>query len=70
MARLVELGIGSGIASFATFLVSGFWHGVYPFFYVMFFIAAILQECAKDAYKARHLWYTFIPKPLRHIIAN
>ena len=57
MARLVEAGVSSGSASFATFLVSGFWHGLYPFFYVMFFFAAILQECAKDAFKARALWY-------------
>lgn len=52
-----------------TFLVSAFWHGFYPFYYVMFFFAAILSEVAKDVFKARIL-FSFIPGFLRPIIAN
>lgn len=53
----------------ATFIVSAFWHGFYPFYYVMFFLAAILSEVAKDIFKARIL-FRFIPSSLRPFIAN
>ena len=32
----------------ATFIVSAFWHGFYPFYYVMFFFCALLGELSKD----------------------
>jgi len=53
----------------ATFVVSAFWHGFYPFYYLMFFIAALLSEVAKDIYKAR-VFFRFIPAALRPIVAN
>jgi hypothetical protein len=43
-----------------TFIVSAFWHGFYPFYYVMFFVAAILGELTKDLYKSR-IFFAFIP---------
>ena len=56
-------------ASMSTFIVSAFWHGFYPFYYVMFFFAAIMNEVAKDLYKARYI-FRFIPKELRPFIGN
>ena len=53
----------------STFIVSAFWHGFYPFYYVMFFFAAILQEISKDLYKARYM-FSFIPKEIRPFIGN
>lgn len=53
----------------ATFIVSAFWHGFYPFYYVMFFLAAILSEVAKDIFKARIL-FSFIPGFGRQILGN
>ena len=53
MARISKPGKRPGMfESMSTFIVSAFWHGFYPFYYVMFFFAAILVECAKDMYKA------------------
>lgn len=52
-----------------TFLVSALWHGFYPFYYVMFFLAAILSEVSKDIFKARSL-FSFLPGVLRHFLAN
>lgn len=49
--------------------MSAFWHGFYPFYYVMFFFAAILVEVAKDVFKARIL-FGFIPAKLRPLTAN
>ena len=53
----------------ATFLVSAFWHGFYPFYYIVFFFAALLVEVSKDVYRSRVL-FRFIPGPLGHIIAK
>jgi len=70
MARLTPAGKRPGMfENMATFIISAFWHGFYPFYYVMFFFAAILSEVAKDIFKARIL-FGFIPSALRPIIAN
>lgn len=52
-----------------TFIVSAFWHGVYPFYYPMFFNAAILNEINKDLYR---MWFVFawIPTPLRLFLCH
>ena len=55
--------------SLGTFAVSAFWHGFYPFYYVMFFMSAVFVELAKDVYRCRIL-FSFIPAGLRHPIAN
>jgi lysophospholipid acyltransferase len=36
----------------ATFVVSAFWHGFYPSYYVMFVFAAFLSEVNKDIFKS------------------
>lgn len=70
MGRLVTPGKRPGaFENMATFLVSAFWHGFYPFYYVMFFFAGILSEVCKDVYKSRRL-FTFIPVALRPILGN
>lgn len=70
MARLVTPGKRPGMfENMATFIVSAFWHGFYPFYYVMFFFAAVLSEVAKDIFKARSL-FTFIPVAARPWVAN
>lgn len=55
--------------SMAVFMVSAFWHGFYPFYYVMFFFTAFLGELAKDVYRSR-VFFRFIPHPFGHILAN
>ena len=70
MARLTPPGKRPGMfENMVTFLVSAFWHGFYPFYYVMFFFAGVLSEVAKDIFKARVL-FSFIPAPLRPFVAN
>ena len=54
----------------ATFIVSAFWHGFYPSYYIMFFFAAILSEVNKDIYKAGVLFHKYIPASIRPFVAN
>ena len=69
-ARLVEPGKRANWkANMSTFIVSAFWHGFYPFYYVMFFFAAIMNEASKDLYKARYL-FRFVPKEIAPYLAN
>ena len=45
------------------FMVSAFWHGFYPFYYVTFVLAMISTEIAKDLFKAKkYLFYGLIIK--------
>jgi len=53
----------------STFIVSAFWHGFYPFYYVLFFFAALFSEVAKDMYKARIIFRP-IPAFIRPFLAN
>jgi lysophospholipid acyltransferase len=53
----------------AVFVTSAFWHGFYPFYYIMFVFCAILSELAKDIYRSR-IFFRWIPSPLNLIIAN
>jgi lysophospholipid acyltransferase len=57
------------INNLATFIVSAFWHGFYPFYYVMFFFAALLGELSKDIYRSR-IFFRFIPYPINSILAK
>jgi len=52
-----------------TFIVSAFWHGFYPFYYVMFFFAAVLAELSKDVYRSKIL-FEFIPPFMRNMVAK
>ncbi len=53
----------------AVFITSAFWHGFYPFYYVMFFFCAVLGELAKDIYRSR-VFFRWIPYPLNSILAK
>lgn len=55
--------------SMAVFIVSAFWHGFYPFYYVMFFFCAFFTELAKDVYRSR-VFFRSIPYPLNSILAK
>lgn len=66
--RLVKVGERPGMKeTVIVFLVSAFWHGFYPFYYVMFFYAGIFVELAKEIYRARIL-FRWIPAPLDFLI--
>ena len=52
-----------------TYMVSAFWHGFYPFYYVVFFFSAMLTELAKDVFRSRVL-FSFIPYPLNSILGK
>jgi lysophospholipid acyltransferase len=68
--RTLKVGQKPGVLNnMATFLVSAFWHGFYPFYYIMFFFAGLLGEVAKDFYRSRIL-FSFIPSPLGLIIGK
>ena len=70
LARLTAPGKRPGaFENMTTFIVSAFWHGFRPFFYIMFFFAAILVEISKDLYKAGAV-FSFIPKPVRYLLSN
>jgi len=43
-------------------MMSAFWHGFYPGYYMMFFGFALIGEVTKDFYKA---WILFEPIPAR-----
>lgn len=64
-ARLVKPGQKAGAKeSMTTFIVSAFWHGVYPGYWLCFTTGAIINEVNKDVYR---MWIFFqgIPRPLR-----
>jgi lysophospholipid acyltransferase len=69
-ARVLTKGVKPGMKeNMSVFAVSAFWHGFYPFYYVMFFFAAINLELCKDIYKSRIL-FRWMPPMARHLIAN
>jgi hypothetical protein len=41
-------------------MMSAFWHGFYPGYYVMFFFFGIINEITKDVYRA---WPLFVDVP-------
>ena len=51
------------------FIMSAFWHGFYPFYYVMFFFCALVGEISKDMYRSR-VYFRWIPYPFSSILAN
>ena len=55
--RLVKPGERLTVAAnMTTFLVSAAWHGFYPFYYIMFGMAALFVESCKDIYRSRILF--------------
>lgn len=52
-----------------TFGVSAMWHGLYPFYYIMFFFCALIVELSKEVYRSRAL-FSFLPPVASHIISH
>jgi lysophospholipid acyltransferase len=54
-----------------TFMVSAFWHGFYPFYYVMFFNAGLCLELAKEVFRNRD-WFvwSWMPYYMKWFICN
>ncbi len=61
-----EGGKGDGRANLITFMVSGFWHGFYPTYYVVFFFYALGKGLMAEWYKGWIL-FKFFPAPVRAI---
>lgn len=51
------------------FTVSAMWHGLYPFYYVMFFFCGLIVELSKEVYRSRY-FFAFLPGPVAHILGN
>lgn len=49
------------------FMTSAFWHGFYPFYYVMFFFSYLFSEVTKDVYRSR-IFVQWIPYPIRYAV--
>ena len=54
----------------ATFVVSDFWHGFYPSYYVMFVFASVLSDINYIVFKSQVLFQQYIPSALRWPIAH
>ena len=54
------------------YMITAFWHGFYPVYYITFTLGMLAVEVGKDLYKARKLlFYRLLPSPLvRHICGN
>ena len=50
-----------------TFLVSGFWHGFWPSYYVFFFFIHFVNEACKSIYKVKHKFW-WIPNPFGYLV--
>lgn len=56
---------------YVTMMVSAFWHGFYPSYYICFFWAAILSSVTKEIYRSRILFARVIPDSFtQRIICN
>lgn len=58
------------VQTMIVFVVSAFWHGFYPSYYVMFTVAAILSEVNKDIFKSRVLFQRSFWWPLRSVFGH
>ena len=68
--RVLTPGKKAGLyETFVTFMLSAIWHGLYPFYYVMFFFCAIIVELSKEIFRSRSL-FTFLPPLVSHILCN
>lgn len=52
-----------------TFMISAFWHGFYPIYYVMFFKMFLLTMAGRVVFKNKHI-FSFIPSQYRSIIGQ
>ena len=62
-----EGGKGDTRANLITFMVSGFWHGFYPTYYVVFFFYAVSKSLMAEWYKGWVL-VSFVPASIRALI--
>lgn len=68
--RAVQPGKKAGIReTLITFSISAMWHGLYPFYYIMFFFCALIVELSKEVFRSRAL-FASLPPTVRHILAN
>lgn len=66
--RVVKPGTRAGMKeNLLVFMTSAFWHGFYPFYYVMFLFSYLFAEITKDVYRSRIL-VQWIPYPVRYAI--
>ena len=49
-------------------MVSAFWHGFYPTYYVMFAGAYMLTEASRELYRRREA-VAFVPWPIMRVLA-
>jgi lysophospholipid acyltransferase 1/2 len=57
------------IPTLVTFMVSAFWHGFYPIYYIFFIQAYLMTEAARAIFRNRAKFH-FIPEMPRYIIAK
>jgi lysophospholipid acyltransferase len=57
----------AALASNLTFLMSAFWHGFYPAYYVAFFSLFLMQQISKFIFNWRHI-FKVIPAPVAFLI--
>lgn len=61
----IQYYLGKKMASLATFMISAFWHGTYPSYYISFFIVYVVSDIEKIAFKKKFkkipsIFYYFI----------
>jgi len=57
----------AAFAANISFMVSAFWHGFYPIYYIVFILFFMIQQSAKTIYNAGDS-FNFIPKGIQHLI--
>jgi len=57
----------AAFASNMTFMVSAFWHGFYPMYYLVFFEFFLVQQVSKAVYNWRHV-FRFIPPSIQYVL--
>ena len=68
--RVLQPGKKAGLKeTMITFTISAIWHGLYPFYYIMFFYCALIVELSKEIFRSRSL-FSFIPPVVAHWLAN
>jgi len=68
--RLLEPGQKAGPKeTIIVFTVSAVWHGLYPFYYIMFFFCALIVELSKEIFRSRAL-FDFMSPTTSHIVCN
>lgn len=68
--RMLEYGKRPDMSvTIKTFAISAFWHGFYPFYYIMFFWAGLCLELAKEVFRNRDL-FEWMPYYLKWFLAN